>query len=282
MGNDVEAALLRRAQGGDRQAFSRLVAAHREPVYRAAYWVLKDPEEAMDATQEAFLRAYRHLQTFAGRSSFRTWARRIATNVALDRLARRRREESRTQSLPESGEVAERGRESVGAALEREERRELVRAAIEELPPAQRAAVVLRDVEGLSYQEIAETLSIPKGTVMSRIYYGRKALKEKLAGVLGPEAERIRASRAAEERARAAAAEQRARLREQAEREARERAAEAALAAEAAREAEAARAEGASAEPAEGASEPEELPPQPPKRSGPIKITLRPKKPGDA
>jgi RNA polymerase sigma-70 factor (ECF subfamily) len=198
VGNDVEQALLKRAQGGDRQAFARLVSIHREAVYRAAYWVLKDPEDAMDATQEAFLRAYRHMGTFAGRSSFRTWARRIATNVALDRYGRRKRDRERSTELPEGQDIADPRSQAVGADLEREERRRLVREAIDTLPPAQRAAVVLRDVEGLSYEEIASTLQIPKGTVMSRIYYGRAALKEKLAPVLGPRAEAIRGARAGE------------------------------------------------------------------------------------
>ncbi len=191
----MEQTLLKRARVGDREAFSRLVALHREAVYRAAYWVLKDPEEALDATQEAFLRAFRYIDRFDGRSSFRTWARRIATNAALDRYARRKRDRSRTQGLPEDELVADDRAADVDEAILREERKRLVREAIEALPPAQRAAVLLRDVEGLSYAEIGETLGIPKGTVMSRIYYGRANLKETLAGVLGPRAQEIKLAR---------------------------------------------------------------------------------------
>jgi RNA polymerase sigma-70 factor (ECF subfamily) len=162
-----------------------LVTLHREAVYRAAYWILKDPEEALDATQEAFLKAYRAIDRFDGRSSFRTWARRIATNAALDRYGRRKRDRALSQGLPEGDTVPDAGAEAVDSGLLRDERRAAVRTAIEELPPAQKAAVVLRDVEGLSYEEIAATLGIPKGTVMSRIYYGRQTLKTKLTARLG-------------------------------------------------------------------------------------------------
>lgn len=178
-----EDALLARARAGDREAFSALAAAHREAVYRAAWWILKDQDDALDATQEALLRAFRFLPRFDGRASFRTWARRIATNVALDRQARRKRD--RADALPEEDLVGDPREEAVGADLEREERRRLVREAIETLPPAQKAAVVLRDVEGLSYEEIASELKIPRGTVMSRLFYGRATLKKKLAGAFG-------------------------------------------------------------------------------------------------
>lgn len=176
-------ALLARARAGDREAFSALAAAHREVVYRAAWWILKDQDDALDATQEALLRAFRFLPGFDGRAPFRAWVRRIAARVALDRLARRKRD--RADALPEGDLVGDPRDEAVGAALEREERRRLVREAIETLPPAQREAVLLRDVEGLSYEEIAAALGIPKGTVMSRLFYGRATLKKTLARALG-------------------------------------------------------------------------------------------------
>ena len=191
----MEQALLQRARNGDRSAFARLATLHREAVYKAAYWILKDPEEALDATQEAFLRAYRNIDRFAGRSSFRTWARRIATNVALDRYNQRRRDQSRYRPVAEDEVLADAHAAPVEERLEREEQRRIVREAIETLPPAQRAAVVLRDVEGLSYAEISAELGIPKGTVMSRIYYGRATLKEKLMATLGPRADAIQRAR---------------------------------------------------------------------------------------
>lgn len=178
--------LVERARQGDRAAFAQLVSLNRDAVYRAAFWVLKDPEEALDATQEAFLKAFRAIDRFEGRSSFRTWARTIATRVAIDRYGRRQRRRARTTPLEE--EVVPDRREAADGQAERAERRRLVREAIESLPPAQRAAVLLRDVEGLSYEEIAESLGIPRGTVMSRLYYGRQNLKDKLVRVLGPAA----------------------------------------------------------------------------------------------
>lgn len=178
-----EDALLERARAGDHEAFTALTSAHREAVYRAAWWILKDQDDALDATQEALLRAFRHLPRFDGRSSFRTWARRIATNVALDRQARRKRD--RADALPEEDLVGDPRGDDVGSDLEREEHRQLVRDAIAELPPAQQAAVVLRDVEGLSYEDISTTLGIPRGTVMSRLFYGRATLKKKLAAIFG-------------------------------------------------------------------------------------------------
>lgn len=93
--------LVERAKRGDRAAFAQLVTLNRDAVYRAAYWVLKDPDEALDATQEAFLKAFRAIDRFEGRSSFRTWARTIATRVAIDRYGRRQRRRTRTAALDE-------------------------------------------------------------------------------------------------------------------------------------------------------------------------------------
>lgn len=197
----METLLLRRARAGDRDAFARLVHRHREAVYRAAYWILSDREDALDATQEAFLRAYRYLGSFDGRSSFATWLRRIATNAALDRRERRRRERESTQGLPEEDLLGDGRGEGAEERVEREERRRLVREAIEALPPAQRAAVLLRDVEGRSYAEISAALGIPRGTVMSRLYYGRQNLRRKLEALFGPRAEALALARAREEEA---------------------------------------------------------------------------------
>ncbi|MEZ6189309.1 MAG: sigma-70 family RNA polymerase sigma factor [Planctomycetota bacterium] len=190
---DDEAEWIQRARAGDREAFARLVEVHREVAYRTAFWILRDADDAMDVTQEAFLRAYRSLNRFAERSSFRTWLRRIATNAALDRRQRRLRE----PELPEDLEPAARG-PSASERLAQAETRALVREAIDALPPASRAAVVLRDVHGLSYAEIAETLKIPKGTVMSRIHKGRQILRRRLADVLGPRAEVLQQARQTE------------------------------------------------------------------------------------
>jgi RNA polymerase sigma-70 factor (ECF subfamily) len=178
---ETEERLLGLAREGDRAAFSRLAARHRDALLRAAFAVLGHEADALDATQEALLRAYRHLATFDGRASFATWARKIATNCALNRIEQRARDKA--SELPE-GDALRDTRDAAPNEVERDEERALVRRAIDELPPAQRAAVLLRDVEGLSYEEIAQALQIPKGTVMSRIFAGRQTLKEKLGRVL--------------------------------------------------------------------------------------------------
>lgn len=192
-----EQELLARARRGDREAFSLLATAHREAVYRAAWFVLEDADDALDATQEAFLKAFRHLDRFEERASFRTWVRRIAVHAALDRRERRGREPR--PAGPEEEGLPPAASEPAGEALAREETRALVRRAIEELPPAARAAVLLRDVEGLSYAEIAAELSIPKGTVMSRIHHGRTLLRRRLEALVGPRADEIQLARGREE-----------------------------------------------------------------------------------
>ena len=192
-----EQELLARARRGDREAFSLLATTHREAVYRAAWFVLVDADDALDATQEAFLKAFRHLDRFEERASFRTWVRRIAVHAALDRRERRGREPR--PGAPEEEALPPAALEPAGEVMAREETRALVRRAIEELPPAARAAVLLRDVEGLSYAEIAAELSIPKGTVMSRIHHGRTLLRRRLEGLLGPRADEIQLARGREE-----------------------------------------------------------------------------------
>jgi RNA polymerase sigma-70 factor (ECF subfamily) len=174
--------LLRRARAGDSAAFSALAALHRDALVRAAFHVLGNEADALDATQEALLRAYRHLATFDGRASLVTWMRKITVRCSLDRIEAMRRDRTLRRELPSDDALP--AHEAVDEAARAEERR-IVRQAIDELPSAQRAAVLLRDVEGLSYEEIAQALSIPKGTVMSRIYYGREALKQTLARRLG-------------------------------------------------------------------------------------------------
>ena len=166
-----DAALVARAQAGERGAFSLLVRRHQATVYRVCYRVLGDREDAADATQEAFLRAYRKLDTFAGRSAFKTWLLRLAMNVSLNERARRKSavvlDEAATAPTPgPEGEVLR--LESVAQ----------LRQALQLLPPNHRAAVVLRDLEGLSYAEAAAVLDVPEGTVKGWAHRGRERLKD--------------------------------------------------------------------------------------------------------
>ena len=170
-----DSVLLERTRDGHRRAFSELVRRHQAVVYRSCYRVLGDPEDARDASQEAFIRAYRKLDTFRGHSAFKTWVLRIAMNVSLNE--RSRRELPRTdivsaESIP--------GTEAPEAELLRSEAAAQVHKALQLVQTNHRAAVVLRDLEGLTYQEIGESLAIPEGTAKSWVHRGRGRLKELL------------------------------------------------------------------------------------------------------
>ena len=174
----IEHNLVTRAQQGDREAFSELVRCHREGVINVVYRMCGDANLAEDAAQEAFIRAWQHLAGYQPRSPFRNWVYRIAANAALDVL-RREKETVDIEALPI--EAPGYGPE---AALEAQERAVRVKQAVLALPPASRAVLVLREYEGLSYQEIADTLDIPVGTVMSRLNYARTRIRESLSADL--------------------------------------------------------------------------------------------------
>jgi RNA polymerase sigma-70 factor (ECF subfamily) len=175
---ETELDLIVQAQQGDRQAFSELVRHHREGVVMVVYRLCGDVNVAEDAAQEAFIRAWKHLPGYQPRAPFRNWLYRIATNVALDAL-RAERDTVDVEELPlaASGDGPESTVESI-------ERAENVRQAVLALPPASRIVLVLREYEGLSYQEIADTLDIPIGTVMSRLSYARKLMLQSLASYM--------------------------------------------------------------------------------------------------
>jgi RNA polymerase sigma-70 factor (ECF subfamily) len=181
-----ERALIQRCIAGDAAAFEPLVEKYRQRVWRLAYQVLHDREEAWDVAQEAFVRAFHSLPSFRGQSAFYTWLFRITVNVATDRHRQRGAqarafgpervtEEEWARSTPDPG-----GGPDQAAA--RSEQRERIRRALDALPPKARTIIMLSDVEGLSYREIAEVLNCPIGTVMSRLHNARKRLK----GLLGP------------------------------------------------------------------------------------------------
>lgn len=172
---ETEEKLISLAKQGDRQAFSQLVRSHREGVVNVVYRMCGDANLADDAAQEAFIRAWQHLRGYRPRSPFRNWLYRIAVNVARDAL-RRQKETLDIEGLPIAN--SEQGPEDL---VEGHERGERVRKAVLSLPRASRAVLVLREYEGLSYREIADTLDIPMGTVMSRLSYARNRLRRSLA-----------------------------------------------------------------------------------------------------
>jgi RNA polymerase sigma-70 factor (ECF subfamily) len=181
----TDAAVVERAQAGDRDAFRVLVERYQGRVFRLALRVMRDEEQARDVSQEAFLKVYRSIDRFEGRSSFYTWLYRLTMNVCLDAKRRdksdRHVEWNEEVALDTEGEIS--GPAPLAApskSLERSELRESMQKAIDELPDDARRTFLLREVDGLSYTEIATALEIPKGTVMSRLHYARRRLREAL------------------------------------------------------------------------------------------------------
>lgn len=172
---DDELELIVQAKQGDKRAFGELVRRHRRGVINVVYRMCGDSNLAEDAAQEAFIRAWQRLPSYRPRSPFRNWVYRIAINAARDALRRERETVDVSElALPSPDDGPE-------TRVEHAERAEWVRRAVLALPPASREVLILREYEELSYREIADTLSIPVGTVMSRLNYARNRLRETLA-----------------------------------------------------------------------------------------------------
>lgn len=180
---DPDAELVERWQSGDLPAFETLVKRHQARIFRMLYRMLGTREEAEDATQEAFLSLHRHGHRFRREARFSTFLYRVAANAALNRrrtLGRARAREQELairQSMGADLPVAPRDPEGAAGATEVQER---VQAALQTLPNDLRLAVILFDLEGQPYRDIAEALEIPEGTVKSRIHRGRQALRKQL------------------------------------------------------------------------------------------------------
>jgi RNA polymerase sigma-70 factor (ECF subfamily) len=175
-----DADLISAAQANDHQAFETLVRRYSERAFRAAYRVVRDQQAAEEVLQEALIKAYRALPRFEARSSFYTWLYRITVNLALDRRRRGKRAPSVEWDDAIAHEIDPRSTLPEPANPEvaslRLEVRELVAEGIQTLPDGQREVLLLREVDGLSYEEIADTMQISKGTVMSRLHYARKKM----------------------------------------------------------------------------------------------------------
>ncbi len=180
---DDQAELLRLAQNGDAQAFTGLVRAYQERMYRLAYRLLGDPESAADATQDALLSAFRNIALFRG-GSLKAWLMRIVTNGCYDRLRKRKREPSfsldlMTENGADSAWLIPSGTlESPEERAERRELNEVVQRGINRLPFEQRATLVMADIEGYTYQDIALITQANIGTVKSRLARARAALRD--------------------------------------------------------------------------------------------------------
>lgn len=173
---ESEAQLVARAQNGDRNAYGDLVRSHHRGVIQVIYRMCGDAELAQDAAQEAFLRAWTHLPSFRPGTNLHSWLYRIAMNAALDVLRR----ESKISHADFETLVVPDPQAGPESELLQKERTQAVQAAILGLSEASRSVLVLREYGGLSYQEIAATLDIPLGTVMSRLNYARRQLKRAL------------------------------------------------------------------------------------------------------
>jgi RNA polymerase sigma-70 factor, ECF subfamily len=169
-----DAALVAKTLGGDTAAFGILVERYQKVLYTVAYRMLANPEDARDATQATFVRAYERLSTYSDQYRFFSWIYRIAVNECLNVIRSRRPQEALTPALAAAGSPFD-------TAASRE-RRLQVQAALQELTPDYRAVVVLRHFAGLSYDEIAEALDVPAKTVKSRLHTARQRLGELLLG----------------------------------------------------------------------------------------------------
>lgn len=179
--------LVRRSKQNDRQAFRELVERYQRKAIGIALGMLHDPEDACEIAQEAFTKVYTRIHTFKEESSFYTWLYRIVVNLAIDRQ-RQRRKWALTERHQAAGDEEDDWIESIPDVegqdpAEQVENRELGRrvwTAINELTPAHKAVILLRSVEGLSYEEISQVLQCSRGTVMSRLHYARKRLHARL------------------------------------------------------------------------------------------------------
>ena len=187
---EADRALVERARDGDHAAFRVLFDKYHKRAFSVAYGVLKNRHDALDVVQEGFVKVHKHLGSFEGTSSFYTWLYRIVMNLAIDSLRRRKtsRPVEYDDAIRRDGEGA--GEDTIVARMldanprKAAIRRELVAkidAALAELPDYHREVIILREIDGLSYEEMAEVLEVPKGTIMSRLFHARKKMQAALA-----------------------------------------------------------------------------------------------------
>ena len=157
---------------GDEKAFERLVRENQNKIYAVCMNMLKNPHDAQDAAQDTFLKAYRNIRAFKSESKIETWLTRIAVNTCLDVLRSRRD----TVDIDEQYDLA--GADTPETELEKNDRRQAVRKALQAMPPDMRSIIILRDINGYSYEEVGEMLNLNIGTVRSRLSRAREKLKK--------------------------------------------------------------------------------------------------------
>jgi RNA polymerase sigma-70 factor (ECF subfamily) len=183
--------LVARAQGGDSEAFRVLFERYHRRAYSLALGVVRNPDDALDVVQEAFIKAHRHLAKFEGTSSFYTWLYRIVMNLSIDHIRKhkRARHVDFNDSIGHADGEGPVGDDSLlprilgqnpGKAMERKEIREQISKALAGLSDNHRAVLIMREFEGLSYEQMAEAMSCSKGTIMSRLFHARRNMQKQL------------------------------------------------------------------------------------------------------
>ncbi len=194
--DEKELKLVKRAQDGDREAFKELVEAYQRKVYGICIGMLKNPDDSKDVSQEVFIKVYRYLDKFNFKSSFYTWLYRITVNKCIDfiRKQKRKREVDYDDQILREDDIE--GDEEIlpsrlgvhpDRVYGRKELRKKMLQALETLSEKHRTILILREVEGLSYEEIAEVLQVSKGTVMSRLYHARRYFQDAVQEYVGDE-----------------------------------------------------------------------------------------------
>jgi len=186
--------LVKRVRGGDQRAFKLLVERYQRKVYAVALGMLKDKEEAMDVSQEAFVKVYKYLDHFKGDASFYTWLYRITVNICIDVIRKRQSAGGEAVEFDETMpmDVSEAHIGALGSRLGtnpqksalRRELAEKIQEALATVPEKHRAILLLREIEGMSYEDLSRTLDIPKGTVMSRLFHARAKVQKILSQYL--------------------------------------------------------------------------------------------------
>jgi RNA polymerase sigma-70 factor, ECF subfamily len=184
---ELDGVLVERAQRGDKQAFRQLVERHQRRAFAIAVGLVRDENDAREIVQEAFLRVFKSLDKFQGGSSFFTWLYRIVVNLAIDLIRKPARREAELFDEPSMSEEAESlpfvSRVEGSDPLRTLERRHIagrIAEALDALPPYHRSVILMREVEGMSYQEMAEAMQVSKGTIMSRLFHARQKLQRAL------------------------------------------------------------------------------------------------------
>ncbi len=185
--------LVESARAGDAGAFKALVVRYQRKVYAVALGIVKDPDQAWDVAQEAFVRVHRHLPEFKGDSAFSTWIFRIASHLAIDSVRKERKSQKDDINDLREADLGGMGEGILSTSLGQDPRDNVLRkelagqltAALASLPVIHREILVLRELEGLSYEELAARLGLQKGTVMSRLFHARKKMQAALAEYAG-------------------------------------------------------------------------------------------------